>query len=127
MATTSEHVRRAEALGNKVNGAPEHISEVLPELLAMLDEDQPEILVAVIEALGHAWTESACLAVVPFADYPDQSVRLAAVRSMVGGIESKEGSITVAAALMPRLSDEDSEVRDWATFGVGSMRPCLSS
>ena len=88
----------------------------------MLDEDQPEeVLVAVIEALGHAWTELACLAVVPFADYPDDSVRLATVRSMVGGIESKAGSITVAAALMPRFPDEDSEVRDWATFGVGSM------
>ena len=73
MASTSELVRRAEALGNKVNGAPEHISEVVPELPAMLDEDQPEdVLVAVIEALGHAWTESACLAVVPFADYPDK-------------------------------------------------------
>ena len=51
MATTSEQVRRAEALGNKVNGAPEHISEVVPELLAMLDEEQPEdVLVAVIRS-----------------------------------------------------------------------------
>jgi HEAT repeat protein len=122
MASTSERVRRAEALGNKVNGAPEHLPEVFPELLATLNEDQTEeVLVAVIEALGHAWTESACLAVVPFTYHPDKSVRLAAVRSMVGGIESKAGSITVAAALMQRFGDEDSEVRDWATFGVGSM------
>jgi hypothetical protein len=28
MASTSERVRRAEALGNKVNGAPEHLPEV---------------------------------------------------------------------------------------------------
>jgi HEAT repeat protein len=122
MASISELTSRAEALGDKVNGHPECIPEVLPELLAMLDQSQPvEVLLAVIEALGHAWTESACLAVVPFAGHPDVSVRLAAVRSMPGGIETIAGSTAVAATLIERFHDDDSEVRDWATFGLGSM------
>jgi HEAT repeat protein len=122
MASIRQLTSRAEALGDKVNGHPEYIPEVIPELLAMLDQSQPvEVLVAVIEALGHAWTESACLAVVPFADHPDEAVRLAAVRSMPGGVDTIAGSTTVAAVLIERFHDDDSEVRDWATFGVGSM------
>jgi HEAT repeat protein len=122
MASIPELTRRAEALGEKVNGHPEYTPEVLPELLAMLDQSQPvEVLVAVIEALGHAWTESACLAVVPFADHPHEWVRLAAVRSMPGGVETVAGSTMVAAALIERFRDDDSDVRNWATFGVGSM------
>lgn len=41
MATIQELTSRAEALGDKVNGHPEHNAEVLPELLAMLDQSQP--------------------------------------------------------------------------------------
>jgi HEAT repeat protein len=122
MASIPERTSRAEALGDKVNGHPEYNAEVLPELLAMLDQSQPvEVLVAVIEALGQAWTESACLAVVPFANHSDEQVRLAAVRSIPGGVETNAGSTTVAAALIERFHDDDTEVRDWATFGVGSM------
>jgi HEAT repeat protein len=122
MGSSSELASRAEVLGNMVNGAPEHLPEVLPELLAMLDLDQPvEVMVAAIEALGHAWTESACLAVIPFANHPDESVRLAAVRSMPGGVTSKAGSMRVATALIDRLRDDDLEIRDWATFGLSSI------
>jgi len=122
MASIPERTSRAEALGDKVNGHPEYNAEVLPELFAMLDEEHPvAVLVAVIESLGHAWTESACLAVVPFASHPDEQVRLAAVQSMPGGVETTAGSATVAAALMGRFHDDDSEVRDWATLGVGSI------
>ncbi|MGO8862477.1 MAG: HEAT repeat domain-containing protein [Acidimicrobiales bacterium] len=105
-----------------MNGAPEYIPEVLPELIAMLDENQdPDVLVAVIQALGHAWTEQACLAVVPFSGHSDPCVRLAAVQAMPGGVDSSTGSAAVASALIDRFHDDDSEVRDWATFGVGSM------
>jgi hypothetical protein len=38
MAPISELTSRAEALGDKVNGHPEYIPEVLPELLSMLDQ-----------------------------------------------------------------------------------------
>ena len=122
MASTSELISRAEALGSRVNGAPEHVQEVLPELLVMLDQSQTDDeLVAVIEALGSAWTESASLAVVPFAQHPSEAVRLAAVRSMPGGVSSEAGSIVVARALIARFRDHDPEIRDWATFGVGSV------
>ena len=122
MTSTSDLVSRAEALGSAVNGAPEHLPEVLPELFGMLDRSQTDdVLVAVIEALGLAWTESACLAVVPYANHPDRAVRLAAVQTMPGGIESDTGSITVASALIDRFDDSDSGIRDWATFGVGSI------
>lgn len=122
MASATELVSRAQALGDKVNGHPEYNPEVLSELLEMLVENQPvEVLVAVIIALGHAWTESACLALVPFASHPDEQVRLVAVQSMPGGVESTAGKLTVAGALIDRFHDDDTDVRDWATFGVGSI------
>jgi hypothetical protein len=49
-------LQRAEILGDRVNGHPEHCDEVVPELVAMLTEtDDPEALAALLEALGHAW------------------------------------------------------------------------
>jgi HEAT repeat protein len=120
--STPELVNRAEALGVKVNGAPEHLPEVLPELLDMLEANRDvEVLTAVIEALGQAWSEAACLAVIPYATHPDRNVRLAAVRTMAAGVDSSEGTATVASVLIDRSHDADTEIRDWATTELGSI------
>src|SRR5207248_3356027 len=59
-------IQRAEVLGDRVNGHPEHCGEVLPELLRMLPEtDDPEVLTALVEALGHAWHKDAAAALLP--------------------------------------------------------------
>jgi HEAT repeat protein len=122
MASAAEEIKRAELLGDRVNGAPEHVPEVLPELLRMLEsERRVTVLAAVIQALGHAWDEQASLSVVPFASHASAAVRLAAVRSMMGGLESSEATEQVIATLIERSNDPDSDVRDWATFGIGTM------
>ena len=80
MASAAEVIKRATLLGDKVNGSPEHIPDVIPELLMMLeDENRPTVLAAVLHALGHAWIERASLSAVPFASHEKASVRLAAV------------------------------------------------
>jgi len=80
---------------------------------------EPAELEAVIDALGLAWCEEASLAVIPFANHPEASVRLASVQALPGGVESAEAVDLVVAALLPRCSDDDDDVRDWATFGIG--------
>ncbi len=122
MASIQELIQRAEDLGTRVNGYPEFIPEVLPELLAMLENDQDtEVLEAVINSLGLVCNEEACLAVIPFAQHPDDAIRLAAVRSMSGGVDSEESMAKVARALIPRCQDQNPEIRDWALFGIGSQ------
>ena len=52
-------IQRAEVLGDRVNGHPEHCGAVLPELLRMLPEtDDPEVLTALVEALGTRGTRT---------------------------------------------------------------------
>jgi hypothetical protein len=122
MSTSEELVRRADELRAVVNGHPEHCADVVPRLIAMLDStDDPEVLVAVSHALGAAWNETACLAMLPYAGHPDERVRFAVAGMLPGGLESDEAKQTVAAALIALSMDSSPEVRDWATFGLGSI------
>src|SRR3954451_17402597 len=57
---------RAEQLGVLVNGHPERVAVVLPELEAMLwRNDDPSVLVSIVESLGLGDAEEASLAVGP--------------------------------------------------------------
>jgi HEAT repeat protein len=86
-------------------------------LLRMLKgEHNSEVLQAVLIALYHnEWAEVVPHA-LPFADHPNADVRHAAVLALNGHEEQ------AAIECLIRLSrDRDSDVRDWATFGLGSQ------
>jgi HEAT repeat protein len=111
---------RARALGRRVNGQPEHVTEALPELVSMISEHtDPFVLAAVAEALGLAWSEDAKPSLLSLVEHPDPSVRLAVARALPGGIESRDVADKVAQALIVLSRDPFDEVRDWATFGLG--------
>jgi hypothetical protein len=115
-------IERAELLGASVNGHPENTAEAVPELVAMLRADEdPEVLTAAVHALGHAWTEEANLAVLPLVDHPDGQVRFAVACAIPGGLETRDAIEQVAAAVITLSADRDDEVRDWATFGLGTQ------
>jgi HEAT repeat protein len=79
----------ADALGDLVNGHPEDVARVLPRLFEMLDESRDPIVIAsVIQALGLAWNEEACLSVLRFPSDPDEQVRLDVARCAAGGLET---------------------------------------
>jgi hypothetical protein len=116
--------QRIAELGARVNGHPEHVPEVVPQLLALLDEhDAPRVIADIIDALGCSWDEAANLAVLPYADHPAAAVRLAVTRAIPGGTDSAHGTELVAEVLMRLTRDDVDEVRDWATFGLGSILP----
>lgn len=122
MSASEEHVQRADELRAVVNGHPERSAEVVPKLITMLEtSDDPDVLIAALSALGMAWDEAASLAVLPYAAHADARVRLVVTQALPGGIETAEAKERVMAALIALSSDSSAEVRDWATFGLGSM------
>lgn len=115
-------LERIGRLGDRVNGHPENVADALPQLVALLDDhEDPVVLTAIIDALGKSWDETANLSVLPFADHEDPAVRLAVARAIPGGLDSDPAIVTVMDALIRLSRDATDEVRDWATFGIGSI------
>ncbi|HEY7068871.1 MAG TPA: HEAT repeat domain-containing protein [Acidimicrobiales bacterium] len=115
-------IPRADALGKRVSGHPEHQREVVPALIAMLWQAAgPDELVAVVEALGKAWSDAATLALLSLADHSDADVRFAVACALPCGVEHDEAAALVAGALCLLARDGSPDVRDWAVFGLGTQ------
>jgi hypothetical protein len=120
--SSEELIERARLLRAKVDGHPEHCSEVVPELAEMLGLTQePAVLVAIAQALHAAYNDDASLALLPFVTHPDAEVRLPVTRALPGGMEDPEAKTRVALALIQLTTDDSSQIRDYATFGLGSI------
>ncbi len=83
---------------------------------AMMHEESPKVLSAICNALGHHRAANAVGALATLQDHPDASVRLAVVH----GLSCLENPVAIAA-LISLSADSDRDVRDWATFGLGSL------
>jgi hypothetical protein len=85
----------------------------------MLDRElsgggDPEMLASICFAFGHLKDARAIPEVVPLVRHPLSSVRFAVVHAL----SAQEDAVAVAG-LIELSNDEDSDVRDWATFGLG--------
>jgi HEAT repeat protein len=86
-------------------------------LLAMLrNEERPEVLDSILMALGHHCEPDAIRFVSPFRHHPHPGVRYAVVHALSGFDDP-----LALVALVELTHDEDSHVRDWATFGLGQQ------
>jgi HEAT repeat protein len=95
------------------------VSERLKALLALLrDESDPLVLDAVIIALGHLREPEGIRAILPYCEHPDDNVRYAVAWALPGGSGNDSG---VISTLLKLMRDADSDVRDWATFGLGTQ------
>jgi hypothetical protein len=115
-------IETADRLGDRANGHPEHAAEVVRELGNMLAaEPEAAVLAAIIRNLGHVWRPEACLAVLPYAAHTDRQVRLAVAQAAPGGVADDRGvAENVADVLISLSEDSDVDVRNWATFGLGT-------
>lgn len=108
--------RAADILGQigvPVRAFPDQcFAAVLPLLT---DEAQP-VLFAAIFSLQHIDPLRAAPHIIRFADHPDDGVRYA-VAFALGGVDTAEANRT----LLKLMTDQDAEVRNWATFGVGQQ------
>jgi HEAT repeat protein len=92
--------------------------ESFPVLAAMLDsETDPVALSAIITAFGHLDNRSIIPRILPFSYHSDADVRYGLAFTL-GCFADDERTVSTLIKLM---SDKDSEVRDWATFGLGGL------
>lgn len=87
-------------------------------LTGMLDsETDPIPLSAILTALGHLKNSSAIPQILPFSYHPDPDVRFGLAFALGCFADDKRSVRT----LLKLMGDKDSEVRDWATFGLGDL------
>lgn len=97
------------------NNFPEECFKAVAEMAATEEDSQP--LSSAIHALGHIGNPSAVPIIVPHCAHSDPDVRFA-VAFACGSLGSEP---LAAGSLLMLMSDEDADVRDWATFGLGSL------
>jgi HEAT repeat protein len=85
---------------------------------AVIDnENEPRPLASGIVALGHLENPSSVPLIASFHAHPDRDVRFS-VACALGSFADDPLSV---ATLLLLMSDEDKDVRDWATFGLGVL------
>lgn len=86
-------------------------------LLAMLDGEADDyVLESIFIALGHQHSPAGIPAAARFASHPSPDVRHAVVLALLGQTDP-----TAINLLIMLSRDSAAEVRDWATFGLGTI------
>jgi HEAT repeat protein len=98
---------------NAVNSFPDESYAIVSELVQQEKEICP--LDSAIAALGHLDNDAAVPLIAPFHDHPSADIRFSVACSL-GSFPNVDLS---ASTLLVLMEDSDSEVRDWATFGLG--------
>lgn len=117
-----KRARGADILG-QLGKTADHPTPLFPEdafrvLTGMLEsETDPLPLSSVLAALGHLENPSAIPLILPFSFHPDRDVRFDLAFAL-GCFADDE---RIVSTLLRLMSDKDSEVRDWATFGLGVL------
>jgi HEAT repeat protein len=95
------------------------VPERLQSLLAMLHSElDPLALNTTIIALGHLWEPAGVREVLRFSHHSDENVRYAVACALPRGLGNEP---EVIDTLLQLMRDSDSDVRDWATFGLGTQ------
>jgi HEAT repeats len=97
------------------------LDESLPLVLYLCADGGSDDLTAVaVRALGWFRDPRGTAAVLAQQDHPEPSVRLAVAQS-AEGVAGEPPDPDVLAAVMALMQDDDDDVRDWATFSLGSL------
>ncbi len=80
-------------------------------------ETDPQPLSSEIQALGHIGNPRAVRILSPFQVHPDSNVRFA----LACALDNFANDPMAVDALIHLTHDEDEDVRDWATFGIGAL------
>ena len=91
-----------------------HCAEVLLQMLAK--EQSTPVLTSIIFALGHLHDSRSVEPLIGLSTHSDARVRYAVVSSLCGHDDNRSIEAMIACS-----SDQDRDVRNWATFGLGSQ------
>ena len=112
-----ERIFVADVLAQGHPGEKRFCDECIEMLLEMLrGEVVPSVLIALGNALGHHHAAAAVEPLAKLRRHSDASVRLA----IVHGLLCEESPLALQT-LIELSADEDRDVRNWATFGLGSQ------
>lgn len=106
-------------LGTKArwpDGAWPFREDSLPLLLPLLNDERSDVRAPATSALGHLGLDGCAERVHALADDPSEDVRLRVACALLS--RDDDVSLRVLAQLS---ADADEDVRDWATFGLGSQ------
>ncbi len=93
---------------------PHECGDVLLELIA--HESDSNVLASIGIAFGHLKDPRGVLPLVEFKVHPNPGVRM----SVVLGLTAQEDEVAIAA-LIELSADDDGDIRNWATFALGSQ------
>ena len=126
--TADERDGAADLLGRLVLDAPQPLRDACFESLVELlhleqaGPDEPQVIAAIGYALGHLEDDRAVPHLIHLADHASEEVRLAAATGLPTAMGWQfDRPYPEAVGTLVRLSgDADDDVRDWATFGLGT-------
>jgi len=99
-------------------------AETFP-LLARIgtDDASPPVVASAISAMGHLGRPEALPFVVAHAEHADPDVRFSVAWALpsIAGVKWLDPMHPAVTTLMQLTTDVDADVRDWATFGLGSQ------
>ena len=98
------------------------VEETLPVLLDACTDGRTDVVWSAVSALGHLYDPRARDGILRHAAHPSPDVRLAVAQALPS-VAGDPADAEVVAALVSLSADIDSDVRDWATFGLGSQLP----
>jgi HEAT repeat protein len=100
---------------NAVNSFPDESYAIVSELVQHEKDIVP--LNSAIAALGHLDNDAAVPLIAQFHDHQNANIRFSVACSL-GSFPNSDLSVSTLLILM---EDSDSEIRDWATFGLGVL------
>lgn len=106
---------------HRTNSFPEESYSAVVELLQ--NETKPRPLASAIAALGHLENTNAVPLIAQFHSHPSADVRFD-VAFALGCFPNEALSVRI---LLDQMHDSDDNVRDWATFAVGTLSDADSS
>jgi HEAT repeat protein len=111
----------ADVFGRLIGVEPDVKPSMLPILMSALSVEADHAAVAsMVAALGHIGDPGVLGGVFPLADHPAAAVRLA-VAFTIATLSPQPLAPEARNALICLSRDCDPEVRDWATFGLGTL------
>ncbi|MEO9177246.1 MAG: HEAT repeat domain-containing protein [Gaiellales bacterium] len=121
---------RADATAMRATGAgllaelgnlPERGEEVVEALASLLGRElEPDVVRIALHGIATTGLETGLPVLLPPASHPDSAVRLDATHALYSCAGTPAAAVAVEALIL--LSDDpDDDVRDWATFGLGTQ------
>jgi len=92
----------------------------LPVAMRLASDMDASVRVSALSVLGHQWDVRALPTLIEHRVDSDPNVRLALAQA-IPSVASSPPETEAVATLLVLMRDTDSDVRDWATFGIGSL------